>query len=135
MAQLASYEARLRARRAAERFRFAKKADAPLRVCLAYANRYPVAMGNLGFQAVYELFDGCDGVVCERAFLPEADDDRGLARGGLRTLESGWRVADCDVLAFSISFETDSSSPGCRRAASTAPAPGRWSSPAGRRSF
>ena len=107
MSQLAPYEARLRARRAAERLRFVKKQDAPLRVCLAYANRYPVAMGNLGFQTVYELFDRCEGVVCERAFLPEPEDDDRLGRGALRTLESGWRVTDCDLLALSISFETD----------------------------
>jgi radical SAM superfamily enzyme YgiQ (UPF0313 family) len=107
VAQLAPYEARLRARRAAERFRFAKTQDAPLRVCLAYANRYPVAMGNLGFQVVYELFDRAEGVVCERAFLPDEEEDARLGRGGLRTLESGRRVTDCDVLALSISFETD----------------------------
>lgn len=105
MSQLAISEARARERRAAEQFRFSKKADAPLRVCLAYANRYPIAMGNLGFQAVYALFDQADGVVCERAFLP--DDDESVGRGGLRTLESGWTVADCDLLALSISFETD----------------------------
>lgn len=105
MSQLAISEARARQRRAAERLRFPKKQDAPRRVCLAYANRYPVAMGNLGFQVVYELFDRADGVVCERAFLP--DEDEVVGRGGLRTLESGWRPADCDMLAFSISFETD----------------------------
>lgn len=107
MSQLAPYDARLRVRRAAERFRFAKKQDAPLRVCLAYANRYPLAMGNLGFQSVYELFDAADGVVCERAFLPDDDEAGSLGRGALRTLESGRRVAECDVLALSISFETD----------------------------
>jgi radical SAM superfamily enzyme YgiQ (UPF0313 family) len=105
VSQLATSEARARQRRAAEQVRFAKKQDAPRRVCLAYANRYPVAMGNLGFQVVYELFDRADGVVCERAFLPDADEV--VERGALRTLESGRRVADCDLLAFSISFETD----------------------------
>ncbi|MEO8603301.1 MAG: radical SAM protein [bacterium] len=105
MSQLATSEVRARERRAAERFRFTKKLDAPRRVCLAYANRYPIAMGNLGFQVVYELFDKADDVVCERAFLP--DEDESVAAGGLRTLESGWRVSDCDLLALSISFETD----------------------------
>ena len=105
MSQLATAEARARGRRAAERFRFTKKLDAPLRVCLAYANRYPIAMGNLGFQVVYEMFDQADGVVCERAFLP--DEDESVAAGGLRTLESGWHVAECNLLALSISFESD----------------------------
>lgn len=107
MSQLSTYAARLRSRRDAERFRFDKKLDAPLRVCLAYPNHYPLAMGNLGFQTVYELFDRTPGVVCERAFLPDAGDERAVERGGLRTLESGRRVADCDLLALSISFETD----------------------------
>ena len=105
MSQLATSEARARRRRGAEQVRFTKKQDAPRRVCLAYANRYPVAMGNLGFQVVYELFDRADDVVCERAFLP--DEDESVAPGGLRTLESGRRITDCDLLAFSISFETD----------------------------
>jgi radical SAM superfamily enzyme YgiQ (UPF0313 family) len=107
MSSRSAYEARLAARRAGERLRFAKKTDAPLRVCLAYANRYPVAMGNLGFQTVYELFDRCDDIVCERAFLPDPEDDGQLRPGSLRTFESGWTVGACDVLAFSISFETD----------------------------
>ena len=107
MAQFSSYETRQRARRDGERFRFVKKQDAPLRVCLAYANRYAVAMGNLGFQTVYEIFDRTDGAVCERAFLPDEEDERSVGRGALRTLESGWCVADCDLIALSISFETD----------------------------
>ncbi len=62
-------------------------------------------MGNLGFQAVYEIFDRFPGAVCERAFLP--DDDEAIGDGSLATLESGRRVCDFDLLALSISFETD----------------------------
>ncbi len=105
MSELPIHEARARQRRAAEHLRFAKKHDAPRRVCLAYPNRYPIAMGNLGFQVVYELFDRASDVVCERAFLPDADE--AVAAGDLRTLESRHRVAACDLLALSISFEVD----------------------------
>jgi len=94
-------------RRAAERVLFPKKQDAPLRVCLVYPNVYAVAMGNLGFQVVYEIFDQTPGVVCERAFLPDDDEAPRIGPGRLRSFESGRRVADFDVLAFSISFETD----------------------------
>lgn len=107
MSQLTAYETRQAARRAGERLRFHKRVDAPVRVCLAYPNRYAVAMGNLGFQSVYALFDQCAGVVCERAFLPDPDHLDALPLGSLRTLESGWRVTDCDLLAVSISFESD----------------------------
>jgi len=73
-------------------------------VCLVYPNRYAVAMGNLGFQAVYEIVDAFPGVVCERAFLPDEED---CGRDALCSLESGRPVADFDVVAFSISFEAD----------------------------
>ncbi len=62
-------------------------------------------MGNLGFQSVYEIFDQFPGAVCERAFLP--DDEEEVALAGLTSLESGRRVRDFDVIALSISFETD----------------------------
>lgn len=100
---------------AREHFRFEKKQDAPTRVCLVYPNRYAVAMGNLGFQAVYEIFDQADGVVCERAFLPDAEEGASgntlsgssLPGNTLRSLENARRVRDFDIVAFSISFETD----------------------------
>ena len=100
-----SLASRERARQAREHLLFSKKQAGDLRVCLVYPNRYRVAMGNLGFQAVYALVDGHPGAVCERAFLP--DDDEAPARGALRSFESQTRVQDFDVVAFSISFETD----------------------------
>lgn len=77
----------------------AKGAD--LSVCLAYANTYPVGMANLGFQAVYGILARA-GVQVERAFLP---DERPYDR--VRSLESGRPLSSFDVIAFSISFETD----------------------------
>ena len=86
---------------------FEKKQAGTIRVCLVYPNHYRVAMGNLGFQAVYEIFDRHPAVVCERAFLPDEDEAAFVGRGSLRSLESQTRVQDFDVIAFSISFETD----------------------------
>jgi len=100
-------EERAQARRARETILFPKKQAGDIRVCLVYPNRYNVAMGNLGFQAVYEIFDRHPDVVCERAFLPDEDDAPLIARGELRSLESQTRLQDFDVVAFSISFETD----------------------------
>ncbi len=94
-----------RRRRAAETILFPKTQDAPLRVCLVYPNRYALAMANLGFQAVFEIFDRHPGAVCERAFLP--DDREVVNAGSLKALESGRRVVDFDLIALSISFETD----------------------------
>ena len=72
-----------------------------LSVCLAYANTYPVGMANLGFQAIYGILVRA-GVQVERAFLP---DEPPYQR--IRSLESGRPLSSFDVVAFSISFETD----------------------------
>ena len=100
-------EERARARHAGERLLFTKKQAGDIRVCLVYPNSYRIAMGNLGFQAVYEIFDQHPDVVCERAFLPDDEDAALVTRGSLRSLESHTPVRNFDVLAFSISFETD----------------------------
>jgi radical SAM superfamily enzyme YgiQ (UPF0313 family) len=100
-------EERGRARQARERLLFPKKRAADIRTCLVYPNHYRVAMGNLGFQAVYGILDRHPGAVCERAFLPDEEAATLLLRGGLRSLESNVLVSDFDLIAFSISFETD----------------------------
>ncbi len=69
-------------------------------MCLVYPNAYGVGMANLGFQAVYKILATTDGVYCERAFLGE--DGRGAY-----SLESGRALGDFDVVAFSLSFESD----------------------------
>ena len=74
------------------------------RIALAYPNHYHVGMSNLGLQTVYGLLNRVEDVVCERVFLPEAD---GAASGRLTTFESGRPVAETDIVAFSISFESD----------------------------
>ena len=100
-------EERARARRARETILFAKKRAGDIRVCLVYPNRYAVAMGNLGFQSVYEIFDRHPDVVCERAFLPDEEEAALVGRGELRSLESSTPVREFDLIAFSVSFETD----------------------------
>ncbi|MCA1618210.1 MAG: radical SAM protein [Acidobacteria bacterium] len=85
------------------------KRGAQLRVALCYPNVYAVGMANLGFQSVYELFNRVPEVSCERVFLPDDSELREYERAGtpLLTLESQTPVRDFDVVAFSISFETD----------------------------
>jgi radical SAM superfamily enzyme YgiQ (UPF0313 family) len=78
-------------------------------VCLIYPNSYHAGMSNLGFQTVYGHLNRQFDVVCERAFLP---DSRELAeyRGGRSSLlscETQRPLSDFDVIAFSVSFETD----------------------------
>jgi radical SAM superfamily enzyme YgiQ (UPF0313 family) len=80
-----------------------------LDIALAYPNTYYIGMSNLGFQSVYQLLNSYHGVTCERVFVPDQDIISELERSGspLRTLESETAVSDFDILAISVSFETD----------------------------
>jgi radical SAM superfamily enzyme YgiQ (UPF0313 family) len=102
-------EARARRRLAAEIGTILKPQGSSLRVALAYPNRYHIGMSNVGFQAVYKFWNELPDVVCERVFLPDAEELREYRRTGLplSTLESRTPVAEFDVLAFSITFEPD----------------------------
>lgn len=78
-----------------------------LRMHLAYPNHYWVAMSNLGFQAVYRILGQHESVTAERAFLPEESSKNGGSEKPWRTFESERLLSDCDLLGFSLSFETD----------------------------
>jgi radical SAM superfamily enzyme YgiQ (UPF0313 family) len=98
-----SAEARRRARLDAEIGTLRKQWRDRIRVALVYPNHYGVGMASLGFQTVYRQLNALDHVVCERAFLPEADQHD----APLLSLESGRPLREFDCLAFSISFEND----------------------------
>ncbi len=76
---------------------------------LIYPNHYWVGMSNLGFQAVYSLLNRHPSFLCERAFLPEKEDLKGLyqSRRPLFSLESQRPLKEFNILGFSISFEND----------------------------
>ena len=82
---------------------------AGLDIALAYPNTYYIGMSNLGFQAVYQLFNSYDGISCERVFVPDADIEKEFerTRTPLLSLESETPISDFDILAISVSFETD----------------------------
>jgi radical SAM superfamily enzyme YgiQ (UPF0313 family) len=126
------------------------KRGTQLRIALCYPNVYAIGMANLGFQAMYELFNNIPEVSCERVFLPDSGRSVKVSEGSVSTqalsnkrehsrnssgydvqaprksdiaidelreyertrtpllsLESQTPVRKFDVLAFSISFETD----------------------------
>src|SRR4051795_8797706 len=80
-----------------------------LRIALCYPNTHAIGMANLGLHTMYELFNAIPGVSCERVFLPDSDElvEYERTRTPLLSLETQSRVRDFDVVAFSISFETD----------------------------
>lgn len=88
---------------------FVVKHGAQLRIALCYPNTHSIGMANLGMHTMYELFNQIPDVSCERVFLP---DDAELkeyekSRTPLLSLETQTPIRDFDVVAFSISFETD----------------------------
>ena len=100
---------KFRRRLAAETGASSKNWGGKIAVCLVYPNRYRLAMGNLGFQTVYALLNAYPDVVCERAFLPDPDElaEYRKSRTPLLSLESQRPLADFDLIAFSVSFESD----------------------------
>ncbi len=100
---------RARQRLAQEKRLFDSNSEGEIPVCLIYPNRYPVGMANLGFQAAYRILSQDPRCRCERAFLPDLDEAEALGRATtpLASLESQRPLPDFELLAFSLSFETD----------------------------
>src|ERR1700685_3718201 len=94
---------------AREKVLYARQPGGDISVCVIYPNTYRLGMANLGFQAVFHIFESDTAVAADRAFLPDADERQNFRVGGERlvSFERGRPLSDFDILAFSISFETD----------------------------
>ena len=88
---------------------FIIKRGAALHIALCYPNTHSIGMANLGLHTMYELFNKIPDVSCERVFLPDDFEMREYekTRTPLLSLETQTSVEKFDVVAFSISFETD----------------------------
>src|SRR5690242_3034828 len=86
-----------------------KQNGSRLRVALAYPNTYYIGMSNLGLHSVYEIFNLDEETTCERVFVPDKAEELDLERTGgkLLSLETQTPVNDFDILAITVSFETD----------------------------
>src|SRR5204863_4585772 len=67
------------------------KRGAQLRIALCYPNVYSIGMANLGFQAMYELFNNIPEVSCERVFLPDSGRRVKVGEGAVSTSRGGDR--------------------------------------------
>lgn len=107
--QVIDQRGRALARLERERTLFERHRGGKIAACLIYPNTYPLAMANLGFQAIYRIFDQEPQVGVDRAFLPDRDQLPALRkrREPLLSFEQGRELSGFDLLAFSISFETD----------------------------
>lgn len=75
-----------------------------IKVGLFYPNRYALAMSNLGYQTIYNLFNREADVLCERFLV---DTPVASPAADLLSRENRRPARDFDVLAFSIAFEND----------------------------
>jgi len=80
-----------------------------LTICLAYPHFYQTGMSNLGFQTVYKLINDIPFCLCERVFLPSAEDEAQFRKHSrpLFSMESQKPLHEFDFVAFSIPFEND----------------------------
>lgn len=80
-----------------------------MRACILYPNSYAVGMSNLGFQTMHRVMNTLAGLSCERAFLPDRDEESEWARSAtpLFSLETQSPLAEFDLLAFSVSYDLD----------------------------
>src|SRR6266436_6295109 len=78
-------------------------------VCVVYPNVYRLGMANLGFQSIFHIFESDPRVAADRGFLPDADERVaiGAHQTQLVSFERGRPLTDFEIVAFSISFETD----------------------------
>jgi radical SAM superfamily enzyme YgiQ (UPF0313 family) len=92
-----------------EKLLYERRGGGDIAVCVAYSNLYRLGMANLGYQAIFHIFDTDPIVSADRVFLPDADERELMrARGTpLVSFEQGRPLGDFDILAFSIAFETD----------------------------
>src|SRR5438094_9550507 len=97
------------ARIANEKVLYERHRGGDVDVCVVYPNVYRLGMANLGFQAVVHIFDSDARVRVDRAFLPDSDERAVMRSRGeqLVSFEQGRSLADFDIVAFSVSFETD----------------------------
>jgi radical SAM superfamily enzyme YgiQ (UPF0313 family) len=97
------------ARIANEKVLYERRRGGDISVCVVYPNVYRLGMANLGFQAIYHIFESSRRVEADRAFLPDRDERASILTGGapFSSFEQGRPLTDFEVVAFSISFETD----------------------------
>jgi len=94
---------------AAEQGTIRKDWGGKISVALVYPNTYAVGMSNLGFQTIYRHLNAIPDVVCERVFVPDAEDADEMRRSATPpfSLESRRPLTDFHLVGFSVTYEGD----------------------------
>jgi len=80
--------------------------QAPLRVALAYPSPYAIGMSSLGFQRIYRAIQETDGMMCERAFLPDGAEPGSSGERPV-TYESKTELVEFPIVALSVAYELE----------------------------
>jgi radical SAM family uncharacterized protein/radical SAM-linked protein len=83
------------------------KDNAEVRFLLAFPDTYEVGMSHLGLQILYSILNEIPYVAAQRCFAPWPDREKQLRDGKipLTSLESQMRLADFDIIGFSLQYE------------------------------
>jgi hypothetical protein len=57
-----------------EKLLYERRGGGDIAVCVIYPNLYRLGMANLGYQAIFHIFDTDSMVRADRAFLPDPDE-------------------------------------------------------------
>lgn len=81
--------------------------SARVRVCLAFPEVYEIGMSHLGLSILYNMINGEEGMLAERAYAPWGDMEEELRRRGmpLFSLESHRPLRDFDIVGMSLAYE------------------------------
>ena len=84
-----------------------RKHGCPLNMAISYPDLYEIGMSNTALKVLYNIFNGIEGVNCERVFAPAPDFEEKLreAKIPLYTLETGIPLKKLDIIAFTIGYE------------------------------
>ena len=84
-----------------------RKYGCPLNMAISYPDLYEIGMSNTALKVLYNIFNGIEGVNCERVFAPAPDFEEKLreAHIPLYTLETGIPLKKLDIIAFTIGYE------------------------------
>ena len=74
-----------------------------VRIALVYPNVYEMGMSSYTIHLLFSLFNNYPGIRCERFFLPKKKD----MYVPLKSVDTGSKLEDFDVIAFSIHYELD----------------------------
>lgn len=78
-----------------------------IRLAFCFPDTYEIGMSNLGMRILYGVFNGIEGLWCERVFAPWVDMENEMRTNGvsLYGLESGDPLSEFDAVAFTLGYE------------------------------